>query len=516
MDARLSPAKDQTPFSPWGTRLVIVVLAVALVVLTVPNGVWTGPIERDASVLLYIGQHLLRGGTPYQTFIYFHPPGRLLVGLLWALGEQLSGLSIVQVARVYNVAAGGGLLVAVYALGKELTRRQIGGLLAAAVLPGLGTLHTLISGPNVKVTTTLLIALGLWMAQRRRWLWAAALTTLAAATWWLAGVTLIAVGLAAILQREHPHREVLLRVALGAGLVIGLFCISLALVGVLGDVYRQTVAATVRYMLRDSLGTAGTQSVSVLRDGLPLVLGRKGLLALVAGFGLVVTLVTRGLSKAFRAPEVSVLLLSAPLMVAVLASDFPPGVADLVTLVPMLAVFGAQVPTFALDKVGGMSPGRLRPALEVAVLGVVICSSVAYGVWSAPRENEPVTSLAQQQDQADQLVSLLEPGQSVQSVGNLWFHVLSGHDNATPIVQFGRKANHAAKLMDIRNKDWVRELRALEPVVVMFQSNLPTPARISKWLDEDYVLVGTLNGQKLYVYEDHPEIEMVIQSWVEG
>jgi len=512
MDAHLNPAENQAPLTLWGTRLVIVVLAVALVALTVPNGVWTDPVERDASVLLYVGQHLLRGGTPYQTFVYFHPPGRLLVGLLWALGERLSGVSIVQVARAYNVAAGGGLLVAVYALGKELTGRQVGGLLAAAVLPGLGTLHTLISGPNVKLTTTLLMALGLWMAQRRRWLWAGALTTLAATTWWLAGVTLAAVGLAAILQREHPRREVVVRVALGAGLVVGLFGVGLALLGVLGDVYRQTVAATARYMLRDGLETPPT---NVLREG-SLLVGRKGLLALVAGFGLAVTLVTRGAGKALRAPEASVLLLSAPLMMAVLASDFPPGVADLVTLVPVLAVFGAQALTFALDKVGETGVGRLRPTLEGVVLGVVICSSVAYGVLGAARYDEPVTSLAQQQAQADQLVGLLESGQSVQSVGNLWFHVLSGHDNATPIVQFGRKANHAAKLMDIRSQDWVRMLRASEPVVVMFQSNLPMPARVSNWLDEDYVLLGTLNGQKLYVDQDHPEIEMAVRSWIEA
>jgi hypothetical protein len=141
---------------------------------------------------------------------------------------------------------------------------------------------------------------------------------------------------------------------------------------------------------------------------------------------------------------------------------------------------------------------------------------VAYGVLGAARYDEPVTSLAQQQAQADQLVGLLESGQSVQSVGNLWFHVLSGHDNATPIVQFGRKANHAAKLMDIRSQDWVRMLRASEPVVVMFQSNLPMPARVSNWLDEDYVLLGTLNGQKLYVDQDHPEIEMAVRSWIEA
>jgi hypothetical protein len=135
---------------------------------------------------------------------------------------------------------------------------------------------------------------------------------------------------------------------------------------------------------------------------------------------------------------------------------------------------------------------------------------------SAAGDGEPVTSLAQQQAQADQLAGLLEPGQSVQSVGNLWFHVLSGRDNTTPIVQYGRKANHAARLMGVRNEDWVRELRAREPVVFMFQGNLPAPPRVSNWLDEDYVLAGTLNGQKLYVRRGHPDVERVIQSWVEA
>jgi hypothetical protein len=314
------------------------------------------------------------------------------------------------------------------------------------------------------------------------------------------------------LQRERARREVVLRVALGAGLVIGLFGVGLALLGVLGDAYRQTAAATVRYVLRESVGTP---SAGVLREGLQLV-GRKGLLALVAGFGLAVTLLTRGLGQAFRAPEASVLLLSAPLMVAALASDFPPGAADLVTLVPLLAVFAAQALTFALDEVGGTSGGRLRPALEVVVLVVAIGSSSAYGVSSAAGDGEPVTSLAQQQAQADQLAGLLEPGQSVQSVGNLWFHVLSGRDNTTPIVQYGRKANHAARLMGVRNEDWLRELRAREPVVFMFQGNLPAPPRVSNWLDEDYVLAGTLNGQKLYVRRGHPDVERVIQSWVEA
>jgi hypothetical protein len=487
---------------------------------------WDYPLTLDASVHIYLGQHVLRGGVPYHTFIYMFPPSRYVVSLLWSLGAGATGLSTVHFIRILELAAGVGVLAFNYMCGRELTGHRFGGALAAAILLGIEHLQeVVIYGPTFRLTTALLMLAGLWMAQRRRWLWAGVLAMLAASLWPPAGVALIAVGIGAVLQREERRWRALLLTLAGGASVAAITAVGLLIAGLFGEAYRQIVVSVLgmasdRYVqqaIGDSFGGRFRLLpwyVTAFRWNLR---GDWELLVLMI-LGPLVGLLRHGARGLLARPERSVLLLTFFGLAGATALDFDGSMRDSLMLFAPLAPYGAEalvgafllaeerldLTLYALRRFAGV--GTLAAILLVGVADSRAHQRFLYSIADI--------SLAEQERMAEELDAALVPGQTVLPMGNYWFLTLSGRDGILPVRWLSYKAN------DLEVTGWTLErLRAeidrLAPVVVMWNG----PDDIPEWLYEDYRYLGDLDPnnsgfeQPIFVREDYEEIEAVVAGW---
>jgi hypothetical protein len=504
----------------------LAVIAALFLAVALDDEYWNYPLTLDASVHIYLGQHVLRGGMPYRTFIYMFPPGRYVVSLLWSLGAGATGLPTVPFVRGVELAVGVGVLAFSYLCGRELTGHRLGGALAAAILLGIEHLQEVtIYGPTFRLTTALLMLAGLWLAQRRRWLWAGVLTMLAASLWPPAGVALLAVGIGAVLQGEENRWRALLLTVAGGLAVAAITAAGLLLAGLFDEAYRQIVVSVLgmfydRYVER-SLGEAVGGRLRLFHWYLTAfkwnLRGDWELVALML-LGPPVALIRHGARGLFARPERSVLLLAFIGMAGATALDFDGSMRDSLMLFAPLAPFGAEalVGSFRLaEERLDLTLYALRRFAGVAALAAILIVGLAdsrahqrflYSIADI--------SLADQQWMVDELEAVLAPGQSVLPMGNYWYLTLSGRDGILPVRWLSYKAN------DLEVTGWtVERLRAeierLTPVVVMWNG----PDEIPAWLYEDYHYLGDLDPnnsgfeQPIFVRNGHAEIDAVIATW---
>jgi hypothetical protein len=511
--------------------IVFAVLVGNLISVVIARGrYWSYPLTLDPSVDIYLGQHVLNGGVPYQTAVYVHPPLRFTISLLWNLGARITGLPPFHFVRALEFGIGVGILAVSYAMGRELTGRPVGGLLAAIIM--LGTEHLqqmLIAGPTLRTTTTLLMIAGLWMGQRRRWFWAGALVTASALTLSPIGVTLIAVVLSALLQKGQPRWKAALAATGGGLLVIGLTATSLALQGVLDDAYRQTVFSVWLHLAKRYIEPQPGEVGAGFIQKLPyyymvykwLFRGDWELVALIA-LGPLVMLATRGVREVFRSPKSSVLLIASLLVAASTPSHFDGNVRDSVLLLAVVTPFGAE----ALIGLLAVLPRRLeislphlRGALEWAAVGVILVCGLPDGARQAHFLYSLVRiPLSEQQQMAEQLDAALQPEQTVQAVGNLWFLTFTNRDNASPFMEWDPDGIKAVEAGGWSFEEMVREIEAQEPVVVMSWPG-PLPDEVSEWLGDNYTYVGQLSladddkSQRIFVRKGHDEVRAIVEAW---
>jgi hypothetical protein len=516
----------------WAYRRRIVLIAglaaMAAIFLAVAldGEYWDYPLTLDPSVHIYLGQHVLHGGVPYRTFIYMFPPGRYVVSLLWSLGAGAVGLPTVHFVRGVELAVGVGVLAFSYLCGRELTGHRLGGALAAAILLGIEHLQEVtIYGPTFRMTTALLMLAGLWLAQRRRWLWAGVLTMLAASLWPPSGVALIAVGIGAVLQNEEPRWRAFL-LALGGGLAVAaITAAGLLLAGLFDEAYKQIVVSVFgmfsdRYV-ETPFGDAFGGRLRLFHWYLTTfqwnLRGDWELVALMA-LGPPVALIRHGARGFFARPERSVLLLAFLGMAGATALDFDGSMRDSLMLFAPLAPYGAEalvgafrlaeerldLTLYALRRFAGM-------AALAAILAVGLADSRTHQRFLYSIAD---ISLSDQQRMVEELEAVLAPGQSVLPMGNYWYLTLSGRDGILPVRWLSYKAN------DLEVTGWtVERLRAeierLAPVVVMWNG----PDDIPAWLYEDYHYLGDLDPnnsgfeQPIFVRKGQDEIEAVIATW---
>ncbi len=523
---------QEAEWARWVTRrraaLIVGLAATALAFLAVAldGEYWNYPLTIDSSVHIYLGQHVLRGGVPYRTFIYMFPPGRYIVSLLWSLGAGLTGLPIVHFVRGVELAVGVGVLGFTYLCGRELTGHRLGGALAAAILLGIEHLQeVVIYGPTFRMTTALLMLAGLWLGQRRRWLWAGVLTMLAASLWPPAGAALIAVGIGALLQSEEPRGRAFLLTLAGGLSVAAVTAIGLLIAGIFDEAYRQIVVSvlgmfTDRYV-QPAIGDAVGGRLRLFHWYVTVfewnLRGDWELAALMI-LGPPVVLLGQGARGLLARPERSVLLLTFLGMAGATALDFDGSMRDSLMLLSSLVPYGAEalVGAFLLvEERLDLTLYALRRFAGVAALAAVLVVGLADS-----RAHErflysiATISLSDQQQMADELEAVLKPGQQVLTMGNYWYLTLSGRDGILPVRWLSYKAN------DLEVTGWTAErlrseIERLAPVVVMWNGPDETPA----WLYEGYDYMGDLDPnnsgfeQPIFVREGNPAIEAVIAGW---
>lgn len=504
----------------------MLLLALILLGSALHKRFWNYPLDVDGSMQVYIGRHLLNGGIPFRTLIIEYGPLRYVLSLLWNLGARATGLHVVHFARGANLVVAIGLLLTTYSMGKRLTGRRFGGLLAATILLGTELLFDLlIGGPLFRLTTALVMSLAVLAGQRSRWFWAGVLAGCATLLYTPMLILDIALLAAVVLQGQSPRRRALGYFVGGGGLVAGVALGVLAVLGLAGDAYR-LVLVSVLSALPQKVTVQGDAAASsfVLRLPWHITVLRWNLrgdweLALLMGLGVLISVLPGRVRRTLRSPEVVVPLLAAiPLFVSILIDEGD--ATDVLLRIVLLAPFGAEAVVAGLTALADAGHERLGylPIGRFAAIWVVLLAIGLGDCYDNQRYLYSLVnvSLREQQRMADDLAEALEPDQTVLCTTNVWYLTLTGADNALPIRRFGAKA----RLLEVSGWTHERILTTLEqnpPAVVMWLGDMPDD--IDVWLQEEYRYMGYLDPdsrffeQLIYVRNGEDAVAEIISKW---
>lgn len=516
------PRLRNIPAAPLVAGLVIA-LGIGQIVLR--PATWDYPLTFDPAMHVYIGQHLLDGGVPYETLIVPYPPLRFAISLLWSLGGRLAGVHPAMAGRAWNVAAAAAILALTYGVAARAGGHRLAGVLGVALLLAFeGVQELLIDGPNLRLTIALLMLVGLWLAQRGRWLWAGLLLSASALTYAPVAAMLGAVGLAALLQSGPGRWKHLLHLGLGASgllavvvaglLALGLFerSFALSIGSPLGYVaeriagedneeaeqtpgFLQRRLRFYRKVIRWSLRGDWEVAVALLAGSMWLAVGRPG---------------------AWRRSETGVWLLSTVTLLGLTLIDFQGSAEDNLLILACAAPLGAAGLAGLIQQGGRRHATQAAGWLAAALLLAVGLADTGdhqrflYGL-------EHVT-FGEQQRMARQLEAALEPGQTVMIFGNVWPLALADLDNASPF-RLVHYRNQVFEALDMTPQDMWAGVAAQQPVLIMVAPSRHLQFAEAPWLETDYLFAGYLpvvyDGFEgaVFVRKGAARIEALVRTW---
>lgn len=520
-DKRSSPPSGSVSWiiEHW-SLLSMVIVGVILIGLVLVQGLLTYPVHKDASAHVYIGQHLWRGGVPYRTVFYFHPPLRFVISALWTLTAKLSGLSPVPAARVFNLLLALGLLGIVFGMGERLTGRRLGGLLALLFLVFSPALTSMLSssGPTLKLVAGFFMAVAVLLTQQRRWLWAGVAAACAVLMWLPAGGIGLALLIVALLQGGRDRWLAVRSLALGAAIPVIVAVLVLLAAGILAPALRQTLLGTLGYLQQGSSGTAQLQIPDLGRIiNLQAARLSGALPTLLAALAILLLALRRGLRELLQRPEVAAPILAALLMTLLLLQDDIWG-GDISTIIALFAPLSAAGVVLIAD----LLRERLLLAFPDWMLIWLVILPFSLPLLTLARvDPQPPIDYADQIAMATELDAALGPDDKVQCFDKLWFLVLTGRDNALPVMQIGPKAMAANRAEGWDRADMIEALSADPPAVIML---LPDHVGgFSPWLEEMYTPLGNRRVdasssylQAIYVLKGRDDLIAVIDTWPTG
>lgn len=528
LDRRLPPAIRGVwqGLVRWRNPLLLALVPGVLFALLFVGNLWDYPLTLDPSVHVTLGQELLRGGVPYQTIVYFHPPFRFAISALWAAVAGIVQQPVPVAARAIDLLVAVGVMVGVYQVGREVTGRRAGGLLGVIILAACDMINELIiAGPTFRLTTGLLLVWGMWAGQKRRWFWAGLAGALAAGSYLPAGAVLVALVTAALLAEgdNRARWRSAGRVLLGASAAAGAGVAALAAYGAVGDAYRQSIGS-VFSMLTDRSGGSGTPLVERL-NWYRTVIGWQFRgdveLAVLLVIGPLVLIARRGLRSIGRTPSLHVPFVTALLLFLPLIRTYDASVRDTFLILLPLAPLGAAAVTELAGRLGRRYRGAPR-FVQALLLGGALLWGLVVGLADMFDHNRYLYSRAsmtfsQQQEVADSLSQTLSAGDRVQSFSNLWYQAASNTPNALPVLQMGargRWANQAAGWTDTRI---LAALREAQPVVVFVVGGEELPGPFANWMAEEYDYLGRIDPagdlfwQSVYLRADRLDLRPILE-----
>lgn len=506
-----------------GTRWLNLVIAIGLLALTVWLGFQYNPAQRrlraDPSIMLYVGQQILRGNPPYRSVTIVKTPaaGILAAGALQA--GRLIGWDDVFSARVGFIGLAGLLVAVTFLAGAALWSRWAG-LYAAFMLLGMDILlQRAADGPSPKVPFILFGIASIWLGARQRWLLAGAAAALAFLTWQPGLIFVAAVALGAFLNAREQRWRAAGMTLLGALAPVALVGGYLALTGALDAGLRQSFGANASYFGSNKLGAGllgviGGNAASVASETpgcftaeewfLPL-----GILGLLGSFAAAVWQARR---RAFAS-----LFLLTPLALSflVLAGftliDFQ-SCADVLPFFPYLALGGGWLGWQVVRLVTGSGTGgeAARRERMAAVVGAALGAMLLYYGLTDTLNARGGEGLAQQRELAATINRQLGPSDTFQQFGDAVFLVLLGRENATPFMHLGNKQGAGVLRAEGITPDELPQIvaRAHPRVITLSRAKeQPWAEPLYTWIQANYTLTdsydvtggGTPQQTDLYV-----------------
>ncbi len=507
---------------PTRKRIALLLVALAFLLafawLSLRYDPWNRKLRADPSIMLYVGQQILRGNPPYATVTIVKTPmaGFLAAGAV-AVGRAV-GWSDVLASRLGFILLGGALIAVTFLYGRQMWGWRAG-IFSALVLLGLNNINQLVAeGPSPKVPFILFGAAALWFITRRAWFAAGVCAALAFMTWQpglaFVGATLLAIFL---LPRQEWRRAFLLALA-GIAAPLLVLAYYFAVNDALAPALRQTFGATANYFgaakaSRNFISVIG-ENLNTLAQVTPGCFDREELFLPLAFVGWLVWLgaalvrARRGDRKFFR---VSVpLLLAFGALGAFSLIDFQ-SCADLVPFFPFLALGGGWLlacSTRALENFFA-ARGANQKWLGRAFVGLLAAVVFLYGIWDVLNVRR-VNALRAQQDMAAKIETYLAPHDSIQEFGDAVVLVFLHRENALSFIHLGDKQGQGIlRAEGLTPEGLTARLAQAHPRVIILSraKERDWAAPLYEWIETNYMLKesfanqegGTTQGTDVYI-----------------
>jgi hypothetical protein len=496
----------------------LTIFAVILAFIVVAGGLFTFPVLGDSSSHIYLGERLISGERPYESFILFQPPLRLGVTALWALTAAALNAPPLIVGRVYSVVMGIAILITVYLIAFNMTERPVSALVVPAMLVSMNAFFTaVIVGPNLKMGVTLMLGLAIVAAQRERWFWSGVSAGTALLMWLPSGGGVIGLFIAAFLQpRDKTPLVAAMKLVGGIVFVCALTALWLFNMGVLDNFYQQSIIGTWFYITEHFGQSNPAGNKSLLSNLLNLL---EVASSWVKGMGLVIVIALpyttywalRLRSSRLLAPVLVVLLMLVIFFVQV------QGLGDVITTLPFIVPFFGFLLCAMINAVIrylDANAQNLRTATEAVLIPIILIYGLADVAFDLSLSEQ--LHLEDQQRLAADLESVLQPDDTVQMFSDhLWFLDITWRPNATRYLWLRPKSRSALEAENTSFEQIIAEVEAQNPAVIF----LPTSSRpneIFDWVSEHYTYMGILQGsgyQRIYVRPDREDIQNVLKRW---
>lgn len=491
---------------------------------------WGYPLTTDSSVHVYLGQHILRGGVPYKTFVYSYPPGRYLISTLWSLGAQLSGLPVVHVVRGYNVLVALGIITLVYAVGFELTRSRLAGMLAAVIFFGFEAAQWItITEATFRLTTVFVILLCVWLAQRQHWLWSGVAGMFGLLVYQPVGIVLVAVGASALILRERRWQS-LGRFAAGVGAMLLVTVLGLLLAGILQATVQQVIGTLVRVAqerLVDgaATGRAGGVGLSLRAFWWYVQWAYENDVELVAlsVSGWAALLVAGRRPAWLRQPARSAVIFTTLLMLGFVMFFNSEGMHDIFLLTPLFCVGAAESGWLAVRWLEQrLAADKLQETLGAASIAFVLLLGITDSseLYDWLFTSATTASTTDYEAMGAQL-NALDLDASFQCMINLWCLIYTDYENVVPVPRLQMGVTDSS-LYGLPPGDLEAAVVEKSPAVILgwvYKNDDEADIEAApQWL-KDYEFVGWLSPhgsdmtQSVHVRADRQDIVDVVGAW---
>ncbi len=479
----------------WLTRrsLFWIVLVVALLVYA-QSRFWNMGSAGDRANWDYIAQVISRGDVPYRDVVNIKSPLSAYIGAAAIVATRPFGIRDIYAIRFMYILLAALTVAFTFLVALDYFASYRIALLAASMMLAFGALLRLNGGGTQPKTPMILFGLvTLWAIMKDRPFTAGVFGMLSALSWQPGLLFVGAAGLAfsryLTSWRDMKVVKLLAGAALPLVLQLGYFWAA----GALRDFYLWNI-----HFNATIYGPRGVRTVASFFSRIGKMLSgtyRDGRFYFyLSAIGLLITLwqEARRTKLLDAAPRHAIII--APIVYFLFCMIDIQGGADLIPLLPFVAIFAALAIVYLL-KGAALMLARARPSLSSAaieywavasVLAIILVISIGDQVLS--RRDQ---SLKAQDTEVAQMVSYLQPGDKLYVHGQTEILVLSGLTNASRYYLLDRgKDEYLDRILAGGFAGWLQTLKEARPKIVVLNrmKTLLHKNEFLDWVQEDYVM----------------------------
>jgi hypothetical protein len=460
---------------------------------------WKQPSVGDRANWDYFAQVISRGGVPYRDVVNIKSPLSAYVGAAAIVAARPFGLRDVYAIRVTYVllaalTAAFTFLVAIEYLGS----RRIA-LLAAVIMVSFGAFARLNGGGVQPKTPMVLFGLIALLAIVRDRPFTAGVFGMLSALSWQPGLLFVGVAGLAFSRYLTSWRDLkIVKLLAGAAIPLAIQIGYFWAAGALHEFYlwnihfnatvyapgqARPLAGFVRRLAKMMAGTYHTgrfffylalPGVALAAWQALIPIRQKGVRALLDG-----------------APRHSLII--APVVYFLFCIIDIQGGADLIPLLPFVAIFAAKALMFAVDQSASLArrwrPGLTGFPLETAGSVLILALALTFCFYEMFTTERDFPTLADQDAEVREIVAYLAPGDKIYVHGHAEILVLSGLTNASKYFLLDRgKDGYLDQVEEGGFSGWLDRLKADRPKVVALDrlKSLGYVQKLEEWVESDY------------------------------